>query len=275
MSSSINVQDSSHPDSQGPGTGAAPVTENVLSPLPESAASYEQLLRLARYRRSVRAFNPDIPVPEGQVEKILDVARWSPSAGNAQPWEFVVVRDGEMRERIANLYASQMAEKREMQEAVWGQRRNVGYTGFRQAPVYIIILGDSRVIDAYPVRTAIEKGEVHVIASLAQATVMAHLAAASLGLGSQWVSDTSSPYMATMIKSWLNIPRNLRVFDMMAVGHPATSPPPTYRRPTSEIVHHETYDPTRIRTDEDVLSFLWDYTLLGGFAKKYDAVDES
>lgn len=256
---------SSNEAQDDPGTGVALAPDTSALSLPPEAASYEGLLALAQHRRSVRAFNPDLPVSEQTVDKIIDVARWSPSAGNGQPWEFVVIRDDEMREKIAELYSSQLAEKRDMQEAVWGHRNHVGYTGFRHAPVYILILSDFRVIDSYPVRTAFEKGETHVIASVAQATVMAHLAAASLGLGSQWVSDVSSPYMATMIKSWLKIPRNLVVHDMMAVGHPAMLPAVTHRRSVSEILHHDEYEADKVRTDEDVMKFLWDHTLLGGF----------
>ncbi|MFE9694511.1 nitroreductase family protein [Micromonospora sp. NPDC005806] len=232
---------------------------------PPDAATYDQLLALARHRRSVRAIDPHREVPDETIDKILEVARWAPSAGNAQPWEFLVVRDAETRKRIAELYARQMADKREMQEAVWGHRDHIGYTGFRHSPVFVLVLGDPRVIDAYPVRTALEKGESHFVTSLAQATVFAHLAVASLGLGSQWVSDVSSPYMSTMIKSWLGIPRHMRIYDMFGVGYPAVMPAPTSRRGLDEIVHHERYDQDRSRDQEAVERFLWDDTLLGGF----------
>jgi nitroreductase len=54
-------------------------------------------------RRSIRKFKPD-PVPESLIREILDEARWSPSWGNTQPWEFYVVT-GEPLEKFkkANL----------------------------------------------------------------------------------------------------------------------------------------------------------------------------
>ncbi|MCF7549473.1 nitroreductase family protein [Pseudonocardia sp. WMMC193] len=232
---------------------------------PPDAATYDQLLALARHRRSVRAIDPKREVSDETIEKILEVARWAPSAGNAQPWEFLVVRDPETRGRIADLYSRQMTDKREMQEAVWGHRNHIGYTGFRHSPVFVLVLGDPRVIDAYPVRTALEKGESHFVTSLAQATVFAHLAVASLGLGSQWISDVSSPYMSTMIKSWLGIPRGLRIYDMFGVGHPAVMPTPTTRRELDEIVHRDRYDATKARDQQAIEDFLWGDTLLGGF----------
>lgn len=50
------------------------------------------LIRFLRRLRAVRQFLPH-PVPQHAVDDILEVARWSGSANNRQPWEFVVVRD--------------------------------------------------------------------------------------------------------------------------------------------------------------------------------------
>jgi nitroreductase len=232
--------------------------------VPEGAATYEQLLALVRHRRSIRAIDPEREVSDETIEKILEVARWAPSAGNAQPWEFIVVRDAGMRKRIVDLYAAQLADKREMQQAVWGRQSDIGYTGFRHSPAYVIVLGDPRVIDAYPVRTGLEKGESHFVTSLAQATIFAHLAVTSLGLASQWVSDVSSPYMSTMVKSWLGIPRKMRIYDMFGVGHPAIVPPPTPRRELGELMHRERYQPEKGRDQEAIEDFLWNDSILGG-----------
>lgn len=45
-------------------------------------------------RISIRAFKPD-PVPEALVREVLDVARWSPSGGNVQPWKVIAVAGAE------------------------------------------------------------------------------------------------------------------------------------------------------------------------------------
>ncbi|MGH2559765.1 MAG: nitroreductase family protein [Thermomicrobiales bacterium] len=52
--------------------------------------------------RSVRAFRPD-PVPQQVIADILDVARWSGSAKNLQPWDFVVVHDRATLETLGAL----------------------------------------------------------------------------------------------------------------------------------------------------------------------------
>ena len=55
---------------------------------------YDSLLELVKQRKSFRRFKTD-PVPKETVEKILEVARFSPSAANSQPWEFIIVEDKE------------------------------------------------------------------------------------------------------------------------------------------------------------------------------------
>ena len=64
--------------------------------------------------------------------------------------------------------------------------------GFRRAPIHIVIVGDPRVKESYPIRTKLEKAESHFITGLANATLLIHLAETSLGLASQYVSDANS-----------------------------------------------------------------------------------
>lgn len=61
---------------------------------------YDCLLNLAKKRRTVRQFKPDA-VPEGYIEKIIEVARWAPSGFHTQPWEFVVVKKKDVREAFS------------------------------------------------------------------------------------------------------------------------------------------------------------------------------
>ena len=58
----------------------------------------DEFFDFIRNRRSVRRFKQD-PIPDEYVEKILDAGRWAMSGANAQPWEFIVVKDRETKER--------------------------------------------------------------------------------------------------------------------------------------------------------------------------------
>ncbi|MDP2720086.1 MAG: nitroreductase family protein, partial [Dehalococcoidia bacterium] len=65
---------------------------------------FDEFLTLVRKRRSIRRFKKD-PVPDELITKIIDVARWSMSGANAQPWEFVVVKNKRTIKKIAELYS--------------------------------------------------------------------------------------------------------------------------------------------------------------------------
>ncbi|MGM0686745.1 MAG: nitroreductase family protein [Promethearchaeati archaeon] len=62
---------------------------------------YEGFLELVKKRRSVRRFKPD-PIPDEYVDKIIEAARWAPSGFNLQPWEFVVVKEKELKDTIVD-----------------------------------------------------------------------------------------------------------------------------------------------------------------------------
>jgi hypothetical protein len=56
----------------------------------DTECGYDQLLSLVMTRRSVRHFRPDL-IPDGYIERMIEIARWAPSGFHSQPWEFVVI----------------------------------------------------------------------------------------------------------------------------------------------------------------------------------------
>jgi nitroreductase len=227
----------------------------------------ENLHELVSRRRSIRGYDESREVPDEMIRKILDCARWAPSGGNGQPWEFIVVRDRETRHKIADFYLKQLEPKREMDLAVRGQAKMTG-DGFRSAPVHIIILGDPRVKESYPIRTKLEKAESHFITGLANATLLIHLAVTSLGLASQYVSDANSPYMETMLRVILGIPEPLRVYHLVPIGYAKGSVSAPPRRELDDIVHFEQYDMAKFRDDKEMQKFVMTRTLQGAYGRK-------
>src|SRR5438067_12710365 len=75
-----------------------------------NAETSQKLIALLRSLRAVRQFRPD-PVPQEVVDAVLEVARWSGSASNRQPWEFVVIHKRETLRALAALegYAGHLA----------------------------------------------------------------------------------------------------------------------------------------------------------------------
>ena len=234
--------------------------------------SIDDLRQLAMRRRSIRGYDENREVPQSVIETILECARWAPSGGNGQPWEFVVVRDKETRHKIADIYLKQLEPKREMDLAVRGQAKMTG-DGFRHAPVHIVVLGDPRVRESYPIRTKLEKAESHFITGLANATLLIHLASTSLGLASQYVSDANSPYMETMLKVLLDIPEPLRIYHLVPIGYGKTDVSAPPRRELDEIVHYGKYDMKKYRDDAQIEQFITTLTLQGGYGKSRQTRD--
>ncbi len=226
----------------------------------------DQFYELSRTRRSVRGFDPHRDVPDEYVARIIDTARWAPSAGNGQPWHFVVIRDAADRAYNAELFMKQQEHKAEMERAVRGQVRMTG-AGFKNAPVHILVVGDPRVNESYPIRTKLEKSTRHFYSGLANATLSLMFAARCLGLATQYVSDACSPYMGTLLKVRYGIPDPLEIYELVPVGYPSSNVAPTPRRPLETMIHHGRFDPSKLLSDAELKAWLWKDSRLGAYGK--------
>lgn len=214
-------------------------------------------MQLVKERTSHRGgYKKDREVTDEQIDFILEAARWAPSAGNSQPWEFIVVREPELRKSIIDIAKKQLKEKIEMEWATRRTRRVGSDSGFVHAPVFIVIVGDPRTIEAYPVRTRLDKWQSHYFSSLSNTVLTIVLAAQSLGLGSQWLSDIASPYFATMVKALLGIPDPLYPYHLIPIGYVDRKLRPNARRPLDEMVHRNRYDMSKFRNDDQVHEML-------------------
>jgi 5,6-dimethylbenzimidazole synthase len=233
----------------------------------EREMNISEFRALVEQRRSIRGYDESREVPEQVIRTILDCARWAPSGGNGQPWEFIVIRNKETRHKIADWYLKQLEQKREMDLAVRGTAKMTG-DGFRHAPVHVVIVGDPRVKESYPIRTKLEKAESHFITGLANATLLIHLAATSLGLASQYVSDANSPYMETMLKVALEIPEPLRIYHLVPIGYAKSQVAAPPRRELEEITHYEKYEMSKFRDDRGMTRFVMTRTLQGAYGRR-------
>ena len=171
------------------------------------------VLEAIKERRSIRAFT-DEKVSEKDVERLIDAARWAPSAGNTQPLELVVVKDKEM--------------KRKLSEAALNQ------TFIQKAPVVIVVCADlNRSSRGYGSR-----GErLYSLQDTAAATENILLAAQELGLATCWVGAFRDKEVAKAVKA----PKNMKPVAIVPVGHPTERPLDPPKRSVNEIVHYETF----------------------------------
>jgi len=164
-------------------------------------------------RRSVRAFTNE-SISEEEVMKLIDAARWAPSAGNIQPWIFVVVRDSEI--------------KRGLSAAALDQ------TFIEEAPVVIVVCANQlRSARGYGSRGV----NLYCLQDTAAATQNMLLAAYALRLATCWVGA----FQEEETRKVLNLPNSVRPVAIIPVGHPVEKPEAPERRALSDIVHHETF----------------------------------
>ncbi|MDP2645775.1 MAG: nitroreductase family protein, partial [Desulfobacterales bacterium] len=220
-------------------------------------SSYQEFIDLLKARRSIRAFKPD-PLAESCVEQIIEAARWAPSGGDSQPWEFVVIRGQELKEKVVALFmkASEHTFRREQDNDPDLKRDYmvlpVAEPKFKQAPVFILALGDPRTSIAFPLRVKETKADKVLNSSLASAFLCMHLAARSLGLGSQWVSAIGDVTIEKELKGLLGIPARMKIYDMMAVGYPAYDLGPRSPRDIEEMTHYEGFQKDKYRSEQQI-----------------------
>ena len=164
-------------------------------------------------RRSIRAFKEQ-NVSEETIKKLIESATWAPSAGNIQPWEFIIVKERETKIRL-----SEAALNQEFLE---------------EAPVLIIVCANEiKSSQRYGTRGT----TLYCIQDTAAAIQNIHLVAFSLGLGTCWVGA----FDESQAREILHVPEGIRPVAMIPVGYPNEKPTLRRRQPICEIVHSETF----------------------------------
>jgi nitroreductase len=215
---------------------------------------YESFLELVKKRRTIRRFRSD-PVPDDYILKIIEAARWAPSGFHTQPWEFVVIKDKEVKAKIVGALEHYGPPIKNETADVTEQSSTA--PSFRDAPVFILLLGDWRARVGLPQRAQESDTVVANLfcSSLANAFLYMHLAAASLGLASQWYTATSRPEAEREIRRIIGIPEALRIYDMMVVGYAYSQPLPKIVRDLDDMVHYDDCGVRDFRTDEEVAAY--------------------
>lgn len=171
------------------------------------------VLEVIKKRRSIRAYT-DEKVSEENVERLIEAARWAPSAGNTQPLELAVVTDNEIKRKLSEAALNQIF--------------------IQSAPVVFVVCGNkSRSSRSYGNRGI----NLYSIQDTAAATQNILLTAQELGLVTCWVGAFNEQDVAKAV----NAPKNIRPVAIIPVGHPAEKRVAPQRRPFNEIVHYDTF----------------------------------
>ena len=210
--------------------------------------------------RALRKFKPD-PVPEPVITQILDAAIRAPSAGNAQNWAFIVVRDPEQRRKLGAIYR----KASEIASAMYAARGRPSHLTEQQfhrfmtsgaylwdhmgdAPVILVVCQVRPLLPppdalAPALRNTFAREQAYSErirgASIYPAVQNIILACRALGLGT--TITTNHIRCEDEVKSALNIPDDVQTFAMMPIGYPQGVFGPVQRRPVSDVAYAESW----------------------------------
>ncbi|MCW2831070.1 MAG: nitroreductase [Aeromicrobium sp.] len=193
------------------------------------------ILDVMHAQRACRSYDPTVPVPDTDVERILTAATRAPSAENTQPWVFVVVRSPESREAIADLWSAGWQHaaadlKQALPSSLYDDlETGIGKRGFADAPVVIVVGADlERVMES------------RAPSSIYPAVQNMLLAAGSLGWGSCLTTGLTME-AAEHLKAVVGLPPTVLPMATVYVGAPARPLKPGRRRPLAEVTHAERF----------------------------------
>lgn len=171
-------------------------------------------LSLIEKRRSIRRFEGR-QVESEKIDILLEAALRSPSSRGFNPWHFIVVIDQGLLEKLS-------------------KAKQHGSSFLRNAPLGIVICGDPDKSDVW-------------VEDCSIASILIHLAATSLKLGSCWIQIRERMHDTTItaeayVRDILDIPANLKIESIVAIGHPDEEKPPHKKEELQyEKVRHDSY----------------------------------
>ena len=206
----------------------------------------ESLLEIIQHRRSVRVYKTG-KVSDQQLETILEAAHWAPSGANTQPWEFVVTRDRKKMRRVREIYSNEWKE-RKREDPVHYKGLKKDYVG--DVSVLVLACGDARTKQVYLTTRQPADREKLFQASVANAVEQMMLAAASMNLGTVWVSVRQE--VEPELRELFKVPDELRLLWVIPIGYARSWPKAKRRRPIATFTHYEVYDRKKLRKNSDI-----------------------
>jgi nitroreductase len=177
------------------------------------------MIKEIKLRSSIRKYI-DKPVDDEKILRLLESARLAPSGSNTQPWHFIIIRDEEIKQRIAKVSHNQE----------W----------MLSAPVFIVCVADIRsriesdieiILDEESPQNDLKK----IIRDTAIAVEHIVLEAINEGLGTCWVAW----FTQNEIRPILGLPNDKYVVSIITIGFPDEEPKPRNRKELKEIIHYD------------------------------------
>jgi nitroreductase len=177
------------------------------------------MIELLRKRRSIRSYTGE-PIDRDSLDILIEALLRSPSSRNINPWEFIVVDEPILLNRLST-------------------SKEQGSAFLKQAPLGIVVCADSTKSDVW-------------VEDCSITAILLQMTAVSLGLGSCWIQIRNRQHDATStaeayVRSLLGLPEKIAVEAIIAIGHPAATrePLPAGALEYAKVKHHHYARPWR------------------------------
>jgi len=205
------------------------------------------LVEAMETQRAVRRVLPD-PVDDDIVLRCIELALRAPTGSNSQSWEFIVVRDADVRAAFGEQYRGAWTQYR---AAMAGREPTAGMTKvtaavqwqvdhFEEIPVLVVpCLGPDAIgrgapgPDEPPIRASSFYGSIY------PSVQNLLLAARAFGLGASLI--TLPLWSRSTAQRILGLPADVTPVCIVPMGWPRGRYGPTTRRPVGDVVHHDHY----------------------------------
>lgn len=159
-------------------------------------------------RRSVRNFEPNREIPQSDIDDLLKIAMYAPSGHNQQPWEFVVVTDKDLQQKITQIHP---------------------YASFlKDAALAIVVCGN--------LQEEYKPGFWLLDTSAAIENLL--LACHGKGLGATWCGIYPDEARMKDFADLLELPPHIKPNGLVVIGYPAKQPPMPKDRFKAEKIHY-------------------------------------
>jgi len=195
------------------------------------------LLDIIKDRRSVKEYSPK-EVSKEVLFRILEAGRWAPSAHNAQPWRFIVIRDSALKQRLADDMAGRWNEdmsKNGIPEEHCESLIKASVERFRNARVVVVVCLTMEGMNEYPDEQRKKIEYFMAVQSVAAAIENMLLAAQGEGLGSCWFC--APLFCQDVVRKTLRIPKHVDPQALITLGYPANKLNPPPRKSLEDIVY--------------------------------------
>jgi nitroreductase/ketosteroid isomerase-like protein len=217
------------------GDVCTPINRYLTEDNPEIKYTSDQvyLFKTIENRRTVRKFKPT-PVPKEHILKILEAAHYAPTAGNQQPWKFLVIQDrkklNQLQKEALLWYLDEYQKRRKPTEEELAKAEETlkkTLENVLSAPVYVAVLVDSRA--KYP-------DYILYDGTLAAGYLM--IAARALGYGTGFFT---SFFPEEKMKMFFNIPEQYKLICFTPIGVPEEWPETPPKKKLEELVIFESF----------------------------------